>query len=615
MNANAALTPGKDIKSLEDQGWSLLQAERYDEAIKTFDDVFQRDNSSIAAFQGRIAAYRKNRDFVKAEGLLTEALRVYPDQPGILSEQAWLDLAQKRYDQAIAAFGEVIKRYKKDEGLFLWRASLLRWQRRMDEAEKTIEEAIRMFPESARVRTERGWLVFYQRRYDEALESFEAILQSDEGSESAIQGRIASLRMKGCFAEANVIAQAALAQLDSSPGIRSECGWLNIEQGNLERAVEEFEKALTLAPKDPFSHINLAWALVRRAEGNDLNKAAERCRQARQLDPDLPEVYGLLGIIASKRGSLREAESNLLRSIRLDPMRGYYADLGAHYLQMGRYDEAKEKIEQAVKNNPDDAYARLQLGNLYLLTEKAKEAIQEFRSAAAMDPMNPDSHKSLALALMEGGSLVEAETVLRKAIRRLDEPRRWDLHLTLCQVLTRLGDTAVDTRYYVEALEEVGKAHRIKPRHSAPYFHSGVVRFKIEDLRGALKDFGRCGVDDEYHLEAELNAKRIRSRIREEKVGSRSSLFASILLGLVLLSQLIALWGLHFWTDKVSETTLVVLVPILLGLLVVAILLPWLTHLKLAGLEAELSEPKPKEALAIGPKGEIGFGSTSPKSG
>ena len=38
------------------------------------------------------------------------------------------------------------------------------------------------------------------------------------------------------------------------------------------------------------------------------------------------------------------------------------------------------------------------------------------------------------------------------------------------------------------------------------------------------------------------------------------------------------------------------------------------TKLKVTGLEAELSEPQPKQALATGPKGDVGFGRSSPKS-
>jgi hypothetical protein len=57
-----------------------------------------------------------------------------------------------------------------------------------------------------------------------------------------------------------------------------------------------------------------------------------------------------------------------------------------------------------------------------------------------------------------------------------------------------------------------------------------------------------------------------------------------------------------------------VLAPVCLGLLVVSVLLPSLTKLKLTGLEAELSEPKPK-AVAGGPKGQIGFDRSYPGPG
>jgi hypothetical protein len=36
-------------------------------------------------------------------------------------------------------------------------------------------------------------------------------------------------------------------------------------------------------------------------------------------------------------------------------------------------------------------------------------------------------------------------------------------------------------------------------------------------------------------------------------------------------------------------------------------LLPWLNHLKMTGIEAQLNEQDPKETLNSGPKGEIGF--------
>jgi tetratricopeptide (TPR) repeat protein len=614
MSEDAGDNLSNDTKSLEDQGWQFFNQKLYDEAIEVFDEIFKKEADNLAAFQGKIASLRKKRDFVGANEWLAKALNAHPKHPGILSEQAWLFLEQKKYDEAIGAFDEVLKVIRSDEGIFLWQISLLRSQRHFEEARKLIKEAGQIFPESLRIRNERGWLHFYEMQYDEAIETFEEILEKDPNDESALQGQIASLRLKGHYAEATKLANKALNHLSKSPGIYSERGWISFEQGYYEKAEADFNKVLTLIPDDPFAHIHLAWSLVRQETDTSLDNAAKHCREALSLEPDLAEAFGCLGNIAFKKGRIREAEAYFLRSIQVNAKRGHYADLGALYIQMGRYEEAKEKLEGALNNNPNDAYAHIEMGDLYLQTEKVKEAIREFRLAAVIDPHNPDSFKAWAIALMENNKLIEAERVLRKAIRLLDESKRWELHLTLCRLLTRIGDETNDLQFYEEALKEVGTAIRLNPQHPAPYFHGGIVRFKLEDYRNALNNFRRCLREDEHHLEAELNARRVRSLIRREKARSRASVFASLFLATIFLTQLIALWILRYRTEKITDTMLTVLVPILLGLMVVAVLLPWLSRLKMTGLEAELSEPTPKDSLPSGPKGEIGFSSTSPKS-
>lgn len=614
MSEDVGNTLSTDTKSLEYQGWQFLNQKQYDKAVEVFDEIFKKEADNVAAFQGKIASLRKKRDFAAANELLAKALNAHPKHPGILSERAWLFLEQNKYDDAISSFEEVLQVSRSDEGLFRWTISLLRSQRHFQEADKLIEEASHIFPGNLRIRNERGWLHFYQMQYDEAIETFEQILEEDPNDESALQGQIASLRMKGHYAEATKLADKALSRLTKSPGIYSERGWISFEQGYYEKAEVDFNKVLTLIPDDPLSHINLAWSLVRQETDTSLDEATKHCRQGLNLEPNLAEAFGCLGNIAFKRGRIREAEAYFRRSIQVNAQKGHYADLGALYIQMGRYEEAKEKLQEALKNNPDDAYAHIEMGDLYLQTEKVKEAIREFRLAAVIDPQNPDASKALAIALMENNNLIEAEKVLRSAIRLLDESKRWELHLTLCRLLTRIGDETNDLEFYEEALKEASTAIRLKPQHPAPYFHGGIVRFKLEDYRNALNSFRHCLRKDKHHLEAELNARRVRSLIRREKARSRASRFASVFLAIIFLTQLIALWILRFRTNIITDTMLTVLVPILLGLIVVAVLLPWLSRLKMTGLEAELSEPTPKESLPSGPKGEIGFGSASPKS-
>jgi tetratricopeptide (TPR) repeat protein len=241
-----------------------------------------------------------------------------------------------------------------------------------------------------------------------------------------------------------------------------------------------------------------------------------------------------------------------------------------------------------------------------------KDATSEFRQATALDPANPDPPRALAIALLESGKLAEAEIVLRSAIRALDEYKRWRLHLTLSEVLTRMAEDTSAGQFLDEALKQVNAALHLQPGHADPRFYAGIVRFKLEDYRGSLRAFERCHEVDKSRVDAEINARRVRALLHQEKSRSRASVLASTIVGSVVLAQLIAIWMLRWrygaGNDALVTTAMItVLVPVCLGLLVISVVLPWLSKLKLTGLEAELSKPEPKRELASGPKGEISF--------
>ena len=110
-------------------------------------------------------------------------------------------MEQRRVHDAIDAFGAVLRRTQKDESLFRWRITLLRGQQRLDEAEKAIEEAKKAFPQSKLLLVERGWLLFYQNQFQEAADTFSDLLKLDKNNQEALQGRIASLKLQGQYAE------------------------------------------------------------------------------------------------------------------------------------------------------------------------------------------------------------------------------------------------------------------------------------------------------------------------------------------------------------------------------------------------------------------------------
>jgi tetratricopeptide (TPR) repeat protein len=231
----------------------------------------------------------------------------------------------------------------------------------------------------------------------------------------------------------------------------------------------------------------------------------------------------------------------------------------------------------------------------------------------AIDPNHEDPPRALAIALMEENKLSEAESIIRDALRRLERSKCWQLHLLLARLFIQRGDESSEHEYYEESLKEIIKAIKLRESDPEPYFYAGIVRAKLQDYSGAYWNFKACLNRDKYHFEAERNARRVKNLLKTEGI-RRKGLLAGYVILLISLMLLLLLWFFYFQTFfqtvKISETTLTVMTPILLGLVVVGFLLPELIQIKLPGLEAELVQPK--ETISSGPKANIGFGSSSP---
>ncbi len=125
------------------------------------------------------------------------------------------------------------------------------------------------------------------------------------------------------------------------------------------QAVDEFKKALDLAPESARERVNYGLALIRAAKTAE---GIEELKKAQKQDPTIPHTWFNLGI-AYKRDS--------------------------------DYEKAIVQFEQMVKLVPDDAVSQYNLGVLYKLTGKADLALQHFEISARLDPNLAGPHFQL----------------------------------------------------------------------------------------------------------------------------------------------------------------------------------------------------------------------------
>jgi tetratricopeptide (TPR) repeat protein len=199
---------------------------------------------------------------------------------------------------------------------------------------------------------------------------------------------------------------------------------------------------------------------------------------------------------------------------------------------MGNYENAETNLKKAIENNKYDSKAHVELGNLFLQTERIKDAIKEFRRAISVDTSSEEAVRALSIALMQIGDYRESEKTLREGIRRLEEFKRWQLHLTLSRLLVCMGDETSEKAFYEEALKEVNEAIKLRPDHPDPYFYAGIVRSKLKDYWRAKRSFSSCLRRDKNYFEAERNIRIIDPLIYEELFRSKVGIVGALLLDL-----------------------------------------------------------------------------------
>ncbi|MDO8137324.1 MAG: tetratricopeptide repeat protein [Candidatus Brocadiales bacterium] len=144
------------------------------------------------------------------------------------------------------------------------------------------------------------------------------------------------------------------------------------KQGNIRKAIEEYEKVLELDPYNAEAHNNLG--IIYKEKG-DLDKAVEHYQLVISLNPGMEEARNNLGVIHYLRGNPRAAEL---------------------------------EYEKVLKINPDNLVGRINLGIVYKAQKLERKAIDTFEKVLAMDPFYPEAHYNLAILYEELGHLEKA---------------------------------------------------------------------------------------------------------------------------------------------------------------------------------------------------------------
>jgi Flp pilus assembly protein TadD len=220
------------------------------------------------------------------------------------------------------------------------------------------------------------------------------------------------------------------------------------DRAHLQRANAEFMAAMQARPDDWATHTNLGNYYMDRGDFSAAAACFERATtiEARQIGP---MVNASIAYSSMRRND--KAEASLRHALKVEPENAAAnLNLGLLLGEKGDMKQAEQALRTALRSDPRMAAAAYNLG-VILGPKNVAEAVVWLRKAHQLRPGDPKYAYTLAYFLRQNGNSDEAIELLRKMIQLPTE--NGDAYLLLGEIYESQGDHKAVEKLFREALK------------------------------------------------------------------------------------------------------------------------------------------------------------------
>lgn len=370
-------------------------------AQTSYEQVAKLDPGSLDAAQGLVQIAIMHKDV----NMLSEiADRTIKERPNFATGYLWRGMAEasrKEFDKAQADFQTVLKIEPNSPVAYLELAELSRVQGHIPESKTMLDKALEKDPGSARAL---AMLVSYDLQDKQPAKAI-----------ARIQAQIAKSPANGSFytelAEVQVLTKDLKGALDSSQkamqldptSARAMQLYTRaqFDLGNVDQAIAAAQNWVNSHPNDS---VQLALLASLESAKGDTAKAIDLYKKALQIDPNNAAASNNLAYLMVENNQNVDVALTLAQTARrIMPDAAETADtLGWVYFYKGNYGGARDLLESAVKENPENASMQFHLGMVYSKLNDKADAQSHLKKSIALDP-NSQGAKAASAELAKLG--------------------------------------------------------------------------------------------------------------------------------------------------------------------------------------------------------------------
>ncbi len=395
--------------------------------------------------------YEQQGELEKAVECLKRILKKKPDNLTVHTQLGLLYLKMSKYDEA---FEEVQEVHKINPVVLPPLADFIEgcvlFERKDYENAivllKKVTEKIPKFVQShyvlAIALAERGQL-------EEAKAEFKFTLGLAPRFVTAQIGLMRLLEKDGNYNEIVRLSKEALAIEPGNLGAMQMLGNANVKLRDFKNAEVVFQEILKLKPS--IGNLNMARLSL---EAGQLGKCVHQCEQIINSNPEEAVAYDILGLAYLRQGKFDKAIEQFVKAIgKNQRMVDTHMNLTQAYIAIGRNKDAIKTLENLISIGPNNLRAKAILANLYVRSGSLDKSINTLVDVMAMDPAYLPGYKLASLYLLQDRA-DDAIDICNRALEIVPEDARF--HLNLAVAHQENGD-------FAESILSCQEAGKLKP--------------------------------------------------------------------------------------------------------------------------------------------------------
>lgn len=263
------------------------------------------------------------------------------------------------------------------------------------------ETLVKQKPENSSLQGVYGDLLSMNGRPKEAIEAYKKSLKKDSTNLNIWQQFLFNLTDKPNADSLIYYSENALTLFPSAAILYYLNGIGYVNKGNYSKGIKAITTAIDYQPEDNKGLLSEMYASLGDAYNSNKEFALsdKAFEEALKLAPENPTVLNNYAYYLSVRNvRLEDAEKYSAKSLQLRPGEATFLDTyGWIFYQQGKYEKARELIQQAIDKNGKNADATLyeHLGDVYFKLNDVEKAVQNWMKAKEKDPLNEQLERKI----------------------------------------------------------------------------------------------------------------------------------------------------------------------------------------------------------------------------